>query len=114
MQTLFPFSELKKGEWSFCPPKCGADPENNMIYSADMGIGKVAATRVDLTTGEMETAFVRDALTGRILAESDFFEPLTINSLTPPGYGGRVYFPSAVGKGFYSLQVTPTPKAVKK
>jgi len=49
----------------------------------------------------------RDAATGRILAESDFFEPLTINSLTPPGFGGRVYFPTAVGKGFYVLQVMP-------
>jgi hypothetical protein len=49
----------------------------------------------------------RDALTGEILAESDFFEPLTINSLTTPGFGGRVYFPTAVGKGFYVLQVMP-------
>jgi hypothetical protein len=49
----------------------------------------------------------RDAGTGEILAESDFFEPLTINSLTPPGFGGRVYFPTAVGKGFYILQPMP-------
>ena len=49
----------------------------------------------------------RDAATGRILAESDFFEPLTINSLTPPGFGGRVYFPSAVGQAFMVLQVLP-------
>ena len=34
----------------------------------------------------------RDALTGRILAASDFFEPLTINSLTTPGFGGRCIF----------------------
>jgi hypothetical protein len=51
----------------------------------------------------------RDAATGKIIAESDFFEPLTINSLTPPGFGGRVYFPTAVGKGFYVLQVLPKP-----
>jgi hypothetical protein len=49
----------------------------------------------------------RDAGTGDVLAESDFFEPLTINSLTPPGFGGRVYFPTAVGNGFYILQPMP-------
>jgi hypothetical protein len=47
----------------------------------------------------------RDAATGKILAESDYFEPLSINGLTPPGFGGRIYFPTAVGKGFYVLQV---------
>jgi hypothetical protein len=51
----------------------------------------------------------RDAATGKVLAESDFFEPLTINSLTPPGFGGRIYFPTAAGKGFYTLQVMPKP-----
>ena len=51
----------------------------------------------------------RDAATGKVLAESDFFEPLSINGLTPPGFGGRVYFPTAVGKGFYVLQVMPKP-----
>lgn len=47
----------------------------------------------------------RDAATGRLLAASDFFEPLTINSLTPPGFGGRVYFPTA--NDFITLQVRP-------
>ena len=47
----------------------------------------------------------RDAATGRILAESDFFEPLTVNSLVAPGFGGRVYFPT--GNGFITLQVMP-------
>jgi len=51
----------------------------------------------------------RDAATGKILAESDFFEPLTGNSLTPPGFGGRIYFPTAVGKGFYVLQARSKP-----
>jgi hypothetical protein len=155
-QIIFPFGELKKGEWSFAPPKCGADPENNMIYSADMGVGKVAGIKLDPASGELKVVFVldnttttfqplfgppdtrvlvltnmkrnvekeplkaalftanykeqltwRDAATGKIIAESDFFEPLTINSLTPPGFGGRVYFPTAIGKGFYVLQVMP-------
>jgi hypothetical protein len=56
----------------------------------------------------------RDAATGKIIAESDFLEPLTINSLTTPGFGGRIYFPTAVGKGFYVLQVLPKPAAAGK
>jgi hypothetical protein len=159
VNTIFPFGELKKGEWSWAPPKAGADPENNMIYSADMGVGKVAGIKLDPETGEMKVAFVvddttntfqpligpkdkrvllltnmkrnvpeepikvalatenykeqltwRDPATGRILAESDFFEPLTINSLTTPGFSGRVYFPTAVGKSFITLQVMPVTK----
>ena len=47
----------------------------------------------------------RDAGTGRVLAESDFFEPLTINSLIVPGYGGRMYYPT--DSGFFILQVRP-------
>ncbi|MGY6276068.1 hypothetical protein [Methylomonas sp. MgM2] len=160
MQIISPFGPLKKGEWSFCPPKAGADPENGMIYSADMGIGKVAGIKLDQASGELKTVFVlddmtttfqpligpkdkrvllltnmkpnaphepikaalftenykeqltwRDAATGRLLAASDFFPPLSINGLTPPGFGGRIYFPTAVGKGFYVLQVLPANEA---
>jgi hypothetical protein len=157
--VIFPFGDLKPGEWSFAPPKGTADPENNMLYSADMGMKKVAGIKLDQATGKLKTAFVvddisntlqpligpadkrvllltnirmesdwqstqeavftlnryteqltwRDAATGKLLATSDFFEPLTINSLTTPGFGGRVYFPTAVGKGFYVLQVMPKP-----
>jgi len=162
-QIIFPFGELKKGEWSFAPPKCGADPQNSMIYSADVGMRKVAGIKLDQATGELKLAFVvdattttfqpligpkdkrvllltnmklnvdkepvkgalftenykeqltwRDAATGKILAESDFFEPLSINGLTPPGFGGRIYFPTAVGKGFYVLQAMPAQKATGK
>lgn len=154
LKVLFPFGELKKGEWSFAPPKPQTDPENNMIYSADMGIGKTAGIRFDPATGDMKTLWViddrttafqpligpkdarvlllsnmkpnvaaepidlamftgnygeqvtwRDAATGRILAESDFFEPMTFGSLVTPGFGGRVYF--ATGRGFLVLQVMP-------
>ena len=152
--TIFPFGDLKKGEWSFAPPKAGVDPGNNMIYSADAGVGKVAGIRIDLKTGKLETAFIiddrtttfqptigskdkrvllltnmkmndpkqpmmqavfsgnykeqltwRDAATGRTLAASDFFEPLTINSLTTPGFGGRVYFPTI--NDYIMFQVLP-------
>ncbi|MCU0787499.1 MAG: hypothetical protein MUC91_04810 [Verrucomicrobia bacterium] len=152
--VIFPFGQLKKGEWSFAPPKAGADLENNMIYSADMGIGKLAGIKLDPATGGMQTVFVvddmttafmpligpkdkrvllasnmkknvsaepikatlftanykeqvtwRDAASGRLLAASDFFEPMTFGSLLTPGYGGRVHYSS--GKGFITLQVMP-------
>jgi hypothetical protein len=154
VKVIFPFGPLKKGEWSWAPPKPQTDPENSMIYSADVGVGKVAGIKIDQTSGEMETAFViddmttgfqpligpkdqrvlllsnsrknvekeptkaavftgnykdkvtwRDAATGRIIAESSFFEPFTINSLITPGFGGRVYV--ATGKGFIVMQVKP-------
>ena len=156
MVTIFPFGELQKGQWSFAPPKAAADPATNMIYSADMGVGKLAGIKFDPATGAMETVFVvddmttafmplygppdrrvlvasnmrknvtrepikaamftgnykeqvvwRDAATGRVLAESDFFEPMTFGSLITPGYGGRSYYSS--DKGFIVLQVRPEP-----
>jgi hypothetical protein len=157
LKTIFPFGPLKPGEWSWAPPKPQTDPENSMIYSADMGVGKVAGIKIDQATGEMKTVFVvddttsafqpliglkdkrvlllsnakknvekepiklalftanykeqvtwRDAATGRIIAQSDFFEPLSPGSLITPGFGGRVYFPT--GKGFIVLQVMPAAK----
>ncbi len=152
MTSITPFGPLQPHQISFAPPKTGTDPENNMVYSADMGIGKAAGIKLDPATGEMKTVFVvddstnafqpligrkdkrvlllsnihrdfflepemlalmtgyykeqvtwRDAATGRIIAESDFFEPLTPGSLITPGFGGRVYFPTA--NGFIVLQV---------
>ena len=44
-----------------------------------------------------------------IYAASDFFEPLTSNSVIPPGFGGRFYFPTALG--VIALQVVPDPQA---
>ena len=154
MKVVFPFGELQPGEWSFAPPKPQTDPENSMIYSADMGMGKVAGIRIDQATGDLKVEWVidnttsafqpligpkdervmllsnvkrnverepitlalftanyqeqvtwRDAATGRLIAESDFFEPMTIGSLITPGFGGWVYF--LTGKGFITLQVVP-------
>jgi hypothetical protein len=154
MKTIFPFGPHKKGEWSFAPPKPQTDPENSMIYSADMGVGKVAGIRIDQATGDMKTVWVVDnttsafqpliepkdkrvillsnaklnvakepiklamftgnykeqvtwryAATGRIIAQSDFFEPMTLGSLITPGFGGRINF--ATGKGFNTMQVKP-------
>jgi len=154
MTTVFPFGPLKAGEESFAPPKSGGDPENNILYSADMGIGKVAGIKLDPQTGEMKAAWVidditmgfqpligpkdkrvlllsnmktnvekeplmaalmtgnykeqvtwRDAATGRLLAESDYFEPMTPGALITPGFGGRLYFPT--GKGLITMQAMP-------
>jgi hypothetical protein len=156
--VIFPFGDLKAGEWSWAPPKAQTDTENSMIYSADMGVGKVAGIKIDQASGEMKTLWVvddttnafqpligpkdarvmllsnakknvqkepiklalftanyteqvtwRDAASGRIIAASDFFEPLTPGSLVTPGFGGRVYFPT--GKGFMVLQVMPKPSS---
>ena len=156
MTSVYPFGQLKKGEFSFAPPKGGADPENNMVYSLDLGMGKLGGVKLDQATGELKTVWVvdnqstsfttlvgpqdqrvlitsrmkfpmihlplmlalikgeyreqvvwRDAATGRILAESDLFEPMGINTLVTPAYGGRFYYPTA--KGFITLQVKPAP-----
>jgi len=100
----------------------------DMLHSADAGIGKVAGIKLDQRSSQMKTTFVpviphllanmlgqyreqvtwRDAGTGRILAESDFFEPLSPGSLIVPGFGGRVYFPT--NNGFVTLQVRPEAK----
>lgn len=152
--SIVPFGPLKRLQTSLAPPKTCIDLDNDMLYSADAGVGKVAGIQLDQDTGEMGTRFVvdcttltfqpligpadrrvlvlsnmkgdlpkmgalldvvsgryteqvtwRDAGTGRVLAESDFFEPLTFNSLIVPGYGGRMYYPT--NEGFITLQVKP-------
>jgi hypothetical protein len=156
MTSVEAFGPLKKLQMSFAPPKTCIDLENDMLYAADAGVGKVAGIILDQGTGEMTIQFVvddttltfqpligpkdqrvlvlsnmkgnipkmnalldvvtghyteqvtwREAATGRILAESDFFEPLTFNSLIVPGYGGRMYYPT--NTGFMILQVGPAP-----
>ncbi|MBN8507237.1 MAG: hypothetical protein J0L57_01350 [Burkholderiales bacterium] len=164
VKVVFPFGrELSKGQWSFAMPKPGGDPDNGMLYVADMGLGKVAGVKFDAASGESKVAFViddvttgfqplygpkeqrvlvlthmkpnvaaepakamfftqnykeqvtwRDAATGRLLAESDFFEPMPGNGLIVPTFGGRFYYPTAAGKGFYVLQVMPKPAAPAK
>ena len=48
-----------------------------------------------------------EARTGRILAESTFFEPMNFNTLLTPGFGGRFYY--MWDQGFIVLQVMPEP-----
>ena len=45
----------------------------------------------------------RDAATGRLIAESDLLEPMSINTAVTPGFGGRVYYPT--DSGFVVLQL---------
>lgn len=146
MQTIFPFGDLEEGGFSLAPPKSATDPDNNMIYSADMGMGMIAGISIDQDTGDMQTEFVleqtsstfqeligpadnrtlvlsnlmtaddgtqygqmtwNNAATGDLYAASDYFEPLTTNSIMAPGFGGRFYFPTS--NGVIAMQVEPQP-----
>jgi hypothetical protein len=63
LTSIRPFGPLQSGQISFAPPKNGTDIENNMVYAADMGMGKVAGIKLDQATGEMRTAFVAEDTT---------------------------------------------------
>ncbi len=87
-----------------------ADAEDKrvlLLTNVRLAPGQSVLEAIFINSRYTEQLTWRDAATGRILAESDFFEPLTVNSLTPPGFGGRIYFPTATGRGFYVLQVMP-------
>jgi hypothetical protein len=45
----------------------------------------------------------RDAATGRLIAESKLMEPMSVNTVVTPGFGGRVYYPT--DSGFVVLQL---------
>ena len=91
-------------------PLIGPRDKRVLMLSNMKGDIPVMGAVLDLITGKYkEQVTWRDAATGRTLAESDFFEPLTINSLVVPGYGGRSYYPT--NNGFLTLQVRPEAKA---
>ncbi len=46
----------------------------------------------------------REAATGRLIAESDFMEPMSVNTAVTPRFGGRVYYPA--DSGFIVLEIT--------
>ena len=58
--TVFPFGQLQSGQSSNAPPKPEGDLENNMVYSADGGIGKIAGIHLDQATGQMTTKWTVD------------------------------------------------------
>jgi hypothetical protein len=89
-------------------PLIGPKDQRVLVLTNMKGKVPVMNALLDVVTGKFsEQVTWRDAATGRVLAESDFFEPLTINSLIVPGYGGRMYYPT--DSGFYTLQVRPAP-----
>ncbi len=59
-QTIFPFGQLESGQTSNAPPKPEGDPENNMVYSADGGVGKIAGIHLDPRTGKLTRKWVVD------------------------------------------------------
>ena len=148
--SIVPFGLIPTGGHSWAPPKAAADAENNMIYSDDQGVGKIAGIKFARKTGALTTAWVadamttclqglygpankrvlgtsrynpdstaeqvqegtyteqatwRDAATGRILAESDFFAPMATNTIITPTFGGGFYVPT--NTGFMILKVEP-------
>ena len=136
----YPFGKDLPTGASWAPPKAAVDAENGMVFSADLGMRKIGAVRLDQSSGEMTTIWTLDAATtalqalygpkdarvlgtaraapdttleelsqnfaptykqqalwleaatGRILAESDWFEPMNFNTALTPGYGGRFYY----------------------
>jgi len=90
-------------------PLIGPKDKRVLVLTNMKGKIPVMNALMDVVTGKYtEQVTWRDAATGRMLAESDFFEPLTFNSLVVPGYGGRMYYPT--NTGFYTLQVRPAGK----
>jgi hypothetical protein len=87
-------------------PLIGPKDQRVLVLSNMKGDIPTMNALLEVVTGKYkEQVTWRDAATGRILAESDFFEPLTFNSLIVPGYGGRMYYPT--NEGFITLQVKP-------
>lgn len=58
--TIFPFGQLESGQTSNAPPKPEGDLANDMVYSADGGLGKIAGIHLDQDTGKMTTKWVVD------------------------------------------------------
>jgi hypothetical protein len=56
--TIYPFGQLQSGQKSNAPPKPQGDPQNNMVYSADGGVAKIAGVHLDQATGRMKTRFL--------------------------------------------------------
>lgn len=55
IKVIFPFGELKAGEYSWVPPKSCGDEENNIIYSADMAVNKIVGIKLIPAKGELTT-----------------------------------------------------------
>ena len=150
---VYPFGKELPTGISWAPPKSAVDAENDMVYSAELLMKKIAGIKLDRATGEMTTVWTLDAATsalqalygpkaqrvlgtaraepgatveqlantssptykqqalwleaatGRILAESSWFEPMNFNTMLAPGFGGRFYY--MWDQGFMVLQPMP-------
>ena len=117
--TVFPFGQLESGQSSNAPPKPQGDPENNMVYSADGGIGKIAGVHLDPSTGEMTTKFVVDdrsfefqPLFGpadhRILVTTKWNPDVSVGALASGAYTQQVVWrDAATGKELASSDFLP-------
>ncbi len=68
-----------------------------LLTDVKQNVEKEPAKAALFTANYKEQLTWRDAATGKIIAASDFFEPLSIKGLTPPGVGGREGFLPASG-----------------
>ena len=100
--TLAPFGPLAERQMSFAPPKTGTDPDNDRLYSADMGYGKLAGIHLEPGTGDMSVEFIVDDSTtafqpvideadNRVLVVSDMVPDDTTNAGVAMVMGGASY-----------------------
>ena len=92
LETKFVVDDMSTTFQPLIGPK---DKRVLLLTNMKKNVAKEPINGLLITANYKEQVTWRDALTGRKLAESDFFEPLTINSLITPGFGGRCYFPTA-------------------
>ena len=60
IQRIYPFGQLEDGESSNAPPKPQGDPANDMVYSADGGVGQIAGIHLDPVSGKLTKKWVVD------------------------------------------------------
>lgn len=109
MKTVFVVDDVS----NTFQPLIGPKDKRVLVFSnAKQNVANEPLKAAFFTQNYKEQVTWRDAATGRVIAESDFFEPLTPNSLITPGFGGRFYFPTQ--KGFMVLQVVPNSSSSGK
>jgi hypothetical protein len=108
LKVAFVVDDITTGFQPLIGPK---DKRVLLLTNMKLNVEKEPIKLAFFTQNYKEQVTWRDAATGKLLAASDFFEPLPGNGLIVPGYGGRVYFPTFGGKGFYVLQVLPKAAA---
>ena len=117
--TIFPFGQLQSGQSSNAPPKPEGDLQNNMVYSADGGVAKIAGIHLDQATGEMTTKFTVDdrsfefqPLVGppnqRVLITTKWNPDVKVGALASGSYTQQVVWrDAATGKPFAQSDFLP-------